>query len=296
MNAAKLKNWGAEVEARANVWKNKNWSVDLNANYTYSTNEVKALFGGLTSVQLASAGSRTFVFAEIGQPFPLLKTTYFAIDSATGKTIIDPADGWPTVGNGLKNQGTTIPKHQLGVGAKVTFKNFTFAANAEYRGGYAVYHDLGNTMAFTGSSAATNIYHREQFIWPNSTYFDGSKYVPNTSIPTSDFYAIYYGWGDLGFSRGVMFNGDFFTTSGAFWKLRDVSLSYNFPSTMLRHLKVVKGGSLTVFGRNLITWLPKDNWYTDPEFSFTNGNAIGINTTGNTPPVRQYGATLNVNF
>jgi hypothetical protein len=93
-----------------------------------------------------------------------------------------------------------------------------------------------------------------------------------------------------------MFNGDFFTTSGAFWKLRDVSLSYNFPSTMLRHLKVVKGGSLTVFGRNLITWLPKDNWYTDPEFSFTNGNAIGINTTGNTPPVRQYGATLNVNF
>jgi TonB-linked SusC/RagA family outer membrane protein len=297
VNAAKLKNWGVEAEVRGSVWKNKNWAVDLSANYTYNTNEVKALFEGAgNSIQLASAGSRSFVFAEIGQPFPLLKTNFYAFDSATGKTIIDPADGWPVLGNGLKNQGTTIPKHQLGVGTKVTFKNFTFAANAEYRGGHVVYHDLGNTMLFTGSSAASNIYHREQFIWPNSTYWDGSKYVPNTSIPVQDYIAIYEGWGDLGFSRGAMFNGDFLTSSAAFWKIRDASLSYTFGQSVLKYAKVVKGATLSVFARNIYTWLPKDNWYTDPEFSFTNGNAQGFNTTGNTPPVRQYGATLNVNF
>jgi hypothetical protein len=151
-------------------------------------------------------------------------------------------------------------------------------------------------MLFTGSSAASNIYHREQFIWPNSTYWDGSKYVPNTSIPVQDYIAIYEGWGDLGFSRGAMFNGDFLTSSAAFWKIRDASLSYTFGQSVLKYAKVVKGATLSVFARNIYTWLPKDNWYTDPEFSFTNGNAQGFNTTGNTPPVRQYGATLNVNF
>lgn len=296
LNAAKLKNWGAEVEARATVFRNNDWTVDLNANYTYSDNKVKELFGGLTSVQLATAGSQSFVFAEIGKPFPLLKTTYYAIDSATGKTIVDPADGWPNLGSGLKDQGVTTPKHQLGVGARVSWKNFTIAANAEYRAGNFVYHDLGQDMGFTGSGQATNLYHRQQFIWPNSVYWDGSKYVNNTSIPVQDYLAIYQGWGDYGFSRGTLNNGDFYTTSAAFWKLRDISLSYNLPQSIVNKLRVVKGANISVFGRNLFTWLPKENMYTDPEFSFTNGNGIGINSSLNTPPVRQYGATLNVNF
>jgi TonB-linked SusC/RagA family outer membrane protein len=296
LNAARVRNWGAEIEARGTIWRNKDWTVDLNANYTYNVNEVKELFGSLTSVQLASAGSETFIFAEIGKPFPLLKTTYYAIDSASGKTIVDEADGWPIRGDGLKEQGVTTPKHQFGVGTRVSWKNFTFAANAEYRAGNFIYHDLGQDMAFTGSGAATNIYHREQFIWPNSVVWDGSKYVNNTNIPVQDYLAIYQGWGDYGFSRGVLYNADFFTSSAAFWKVRDISLGFNFPQSILRSLKVVKGANLSVFGRNLFTWLPDDNWYTDPEFSFTNGNGIGINTSRNTPPVRQYGATLNVNF
>jgi TonB-linked SusC/RagA family outer membrane protein len=296
LNAAKLKNWGAEVEARGTIFRNKDWTIDLNANYTFNDNEVKALFGGLTSVQLNSPGSQAFVFAELGKPFPLLKTTYYAIDSATGKTIIDPADGWPIMGNGLKTQGVTTPKHQLGVGARISWKNFTATANAEYRSGNFIYHDLAQDMGFTGSGQATNLYHRQQFIWPNSTYFDGSKYVNNTSIPVQDYLAIYQGWGDYGFSRGTLTNGDFYTTSAAFWKIRDISLSYQFPQSVVNRLKVVKGMNLSVFGRNMFTWLPKENMYTDPEFSTTNGNGIGINNSFNTPPVRQYGATLNVNF
>jgi hypothetical protein len=50
------------------------------------------------------------------------------------------------------------------------------------------------------------------------------------------------------------------------------------------------------FGRNLFMLLPKENIYTDPEFSNTNGNGVGINNTGNTPPVRQYGMNVTVTF
>lgn len=54
--------------------------------------------------------------------------------------------------------------------------------------------------------------------------------------------------------------------------------------------------NLGVFGRNLITWRPKDNVYTDPEFNFTNGNAVGIGTQTQTPPTRLYGVNLSVTF
>jgi TonB-linked SusC/RagA family outer membrane protein len=309
LNAAKVDNNGIEAEVRGNVYKNKNWTVDLNANYSWNQNKVVGLAGGLERIQLNAGGNGSFIYAQVGQPFPYLATTHFQYDSATGKTIIDPTNGWPLLATGpinlaqpslssLKGQGSTTPKHDLGVGARVSYKMFTLAANAEYRSGYVVYSALGNTMGFTGSSAKTTLYHRQPFVWPNSVYKDVStgKFVDNTAIAVREDIANYLGWGDYGFSNGTLANGEFFTSSGAFWKIRDASLTFNFPQRWVSKLKVLRGASLAVFGRNLYTWLPKDNYWTDPEFSNTTGNGIGINVTGNTPPARQYGATLNVNF
>ncbi|MFN8291031.1 MAG: SusC/RagA family TonB-linked outer membrane protein [Chitinophagaceae bacterium] len=296
LNAGQVLNKGIESELKVKLVRNKNWNIDVSGNYTWNTNEVKRLFGGLSELNLNSSSNANFITATIGQPFPLLKTTYYAIDSASGSTIVNAADGWPTIGQGLKTQGTTIPKHQLGLGLKVAYKWVTLTANAEYRGGNVIYNDLGEDMAFTGSSATTTRYHRQPFVWPNSVYFDGTKYVANTNIAVRNDLAIYYGWGDLGFSRSIIFNGDWFTTSGAFWKIRDISLDFAFPQKWYNKVKALKAVGLSFFGRNLFMWLPKENIYTDPEFSNTNGNGVGINTTLNTPPVRQYGATLRVTF
>jgi TonB-linked SusC/RagA family outer membrane protein len=296
INAARVDNKGFEGELRVNLLRKKNWIIDVSGNYTYNTNEVISLFGGLTELQLNSTGSTNFITATIGQPFPLLKTTYWAIDTASGGLIINPADGWPTIGTGLKTQGQTIPKHQVGLGLKVGWKWITLTANAEHRSGHVIYNDLAEDMAFTGTTAATTRYHRQQFIWPNSVYWDGSKYVPNTNIPVRNDLAIYYGWGDYGFSRGILFNGDWWTTSGAFWKIRDISLDFAFPQKWYQRWKALKSIGLSFFGRNLFTWLPEENIYTDPEFSNTNNNSVGINTSLNTPPVKQYGATLRVQF
>jgi TonB dependent receptor len=302
LNAARLRNKGLEIEGRANLFRNRDWSIDVNGNYTWNENKVKELALGATAFQLNSTGSNNFIFAEVGKPFPYLKTTYYAVDSTTMGTIVDPSDGWPLLGSSvaghapLKDQGVTIPKNTLGVGIKVSYKNFTLTANAEYRGGFVMYNDIGEDMAFTGSGALSNTYHRRQFIWPNSVYFDGTKYVPNTTIPVQDYLAIYQGWGDYSFTRGIVNNGDAFTTNGDFWKIRDMSLSYDFGQKVLKSTRVVKGATLSIFARNMFTFLAKDNIYTDPEFSNTTGNALGINTSRNTPPVRQYGATLSVTF
>ncbi len=301
LNAGRVVNRGIESEMKVKLLQGKTWNIDISGNYTWNTNSVKSLFGGLSQLQLNAGGNTgtantAFIFAEIGQPFPLLRTTYYAIDSVSGSTIINAADGWPVLGNGLKNEGTTIPKHQLGLGLKVAYKWVTLTANAEYRGGNVVYHGLGQTMSFTGASAATTRYHRQQFIWPNSVYWDGSKYVPNKDIAVRNDMAIYLGWGDYSTSRSILGVGDWFTTSGAFWKIRDISLDFAIPQKWYSRVKALKGVDLSFFGRNLFTWLPEENIYTDPEFANTNNNGVGINNTLNTPPVKQYGATLKLVF
>ena len=297
LNAAIVENKGFELDLKAQLYRSKSKEFEIrgNANYSYNTNQVTALLGstGLTSFEYQAPDDRASINATLGQSFPFLKTTAFKREG--GKVVVNSADGWPERTDGRVNQGTTLPKHNVGLGINVKYRNISFSANAEYRGGAIVYHDLGTDMAFTGSSAITAIYNREQFVWPNSVYFDGTKYVPNNNIAVDSYKSIYQGFGDAGFSRGFSGVGELFISSADFWKIRDMSLSYDFPQSLFAG-KSVKGISFTTWARNVLTFLPKDNWYTDPEFGNTSGNSQGINTTGNTPPTRQIGATVKLVF
>jgi TonB-linked SusC/RagA family outer membrane protein len=298
LNAANVDNRGYEIDAKAIAYRHKTLVVNVNANYSYNTNEVTELFGatGLTNFEYYAPDALASLNATVGQMFPYLKTTVYQRDPQ-GHIIIDTTDGWPLRGDSRVGQGTTLPKSNLGLGLNVGFMGFTLIANAEYRGGNLTYHDIGTDMTFTGSGAMTTMYDREQFVWPNSVYKDASgKYVPNKDFAVDNYKAIYQGFGDQGFSRGFAGIGEMYMSSAAFWKLRDVSLTYDLPTSVMSKIRAIKGISLTIWGRNLKTWLPADNWYTDPEFANTSGNATGINTSLNTPPTKQLGGTIKLVF
>jgi len=90
-----------------------------------------------------------------------------------------------------------------------------------------------------------------------------------------------------------------YLTSGAFWKLRQLSIAYDLPAALLRKTKAIKGATISLQGRNLFVWLPKSNIYTDPEYSNNDGsnNGNGIGVTGlQSPPSRYYGGTITLNF
>ena len=291
INVGESKNWGYEADIRAAIFRTQNLTWEISARYSNNDNKVISLFGGLTRLA-AYGGGFTYAqtSAEVGKPFPYLFGTAYVRDSASGRVVVNSNDGYPQRTSNLKEFGRTIPKHQLGLGTTLRFKGFSFGANAEYRGGHVIYHDLGRTMAFTGSSKVTTQYDRQPFVWPNSTYTDGTgKFVPNTTVATRNGH--YTAW--VTHFRQIAEN---FVTSGAFWKLRDVSLAYTLPSGILSRTKIIKSATIGIYGRNLITLLPDGNVYTDPEFSTTTGNGLGINADFITPPVRAFGATLSINF
>jgi lipid-binding SYLF domain-containing protein len=85
-------------------------------------------------------------------------------------------------------------------------------------------------------------------------------------------------------------------SSAAFFKIREVVLSYTLPSSLIKASKVLSAGSVSLVGRNLLMLRPATNQWTDPEFANTTGNAVGFTTSAQSPPTRILGFNVNLTF
>jgi hypothetical protein len=208
-----------------------------------------------------------------------------------GRIIVDANTGYPSQDPTLKLFGRTLPKHIIGLNPNISWKGLSLAITADYRGGHQVYHGIGPDMDFTGSSARSGSNGRQRFIVPNSVYWDGSKYVPNTSILTAN--------GGYGFYEASAINRSInsnYLTSAAAWKIREIAISYRIPDKVLRSTKVIRNAMIGLTARNFFTWVPKSNQWTDPEFANTTGNASGVNNSNQLPPNRLYGFNVVLGF
>jgi hypothetical protein len=105
-------------------------------------------------------------------------------------------------------------------------------------------------------------------------------------------------------SRQFWVNSDYhnvnrtYTTSAAFWKLREVALSYDVPVKKLFGGNAIQAAQVALIGRNLLMLRPKSNVWTDPEFnnSAVTTNAVGYTTEDQTPPTRVYGFSVKLTF
>ncbi|MBC6990505.1 SusC/RagA family TonB-linked outer membrane protein [Hymenobacter sp. BT491] len=312
LNAGEVQNQGVELDLNLTPIRLENGlSVTVGGNFNYNNNKVISLPGDLPQLVLAGSGAagqttNADLYAIKGKPFPSLVGTYYQrTDDGRVKMakVSDPNDPTlqryvPLIATDTKNFGNTQPKYKYGFNANITYKGLTLSGQGELRTGYVVYNTIGENLDFTGGGQRSVQFGRQDFVYPNSaipqTDAAGNvTYVPNTTALTpggSEFWANTPTW-----NTGVAEN---YVTSGKFFKIREVSLSYALPTAMVSKIGLVKGASVNLFGRNIFTWVPKSNIYTDPEFSNTaiGSNAIGINTVLQTPPTKFYGATLNVTF
>jgi TonB-linked SusC/RagA family outer membrane protein len=285
LNAASFTNKGLEIDLRLTpLIKLGDAKIDFKVNYSLQTNKVTSLIEGVDELGIGNAN-----FVIVGMPAYTFKLTDYVRDSL-GRVVVDRNTGFPSVDPNLKTFGRTIPKHLLGLNLSADWKAFHLAIVADHRTGNQIYSGIGPDMDFSGISYRSGQHGRMPFIFPNSVIWDGSKYVSNTSVYTPGGYSF---WSQA-VNTAAQSN---YLASGAFWKLREVSLSYELPKQLFGFSKgAIKSATFTITGRNLLMWLPKTNEWTDPEFSNTTGNAQGVNTRDNNPPTRNFGANLTVNF
>lgn len=292
LNAGELSNKGYEADFKVSPFRSKNgvqW--DFSFNYNYNDNKVVSLNGDAKELSLSPSGGSTnaAVFAIKGEAYPVLKGSAYLRDSE-GRIILN-SSGYPSKDAALKELGNTNPKHKFGFVTNVRYKGFNLGAVLDARTGYYIYNTIGENLDFTGAGERSVQYDRQPFLMPNSSVSDGNGgYVSNTSLLTpggAEF------WANSAYNRAIAEN---YVTKGNFLKLRELSLNYTVPVKALKSVKYIKGATIGVFGRNLFTWVPKENIYTDPEYSYTSSNAVGINTYDQAPPTRFVGGTIGLNF
>ena len=288
INVGEIKNWGYEADLKVNIIRNHKFKWDANLKYSFNNNKVISLYPGIDEFAYGGYSYAT-TNVKVGEPFPILKTNgYFYSTDGSGMRRVSATTGYPSQNTALTQRGSTLASNMFGLGSTLSYSSFRFSFNFEYRGGGVMYSDLGAQMTFTGSGKWTE--NRSDQIFPNSYYLDGTgKEIANTTVKVREpEYALW-----VNNYRQVKEN---FVTPNWFLKMRDANLSYIVPAAAVKKTKIFTAATIAVYGRNLFTLIDKSNFYTDPEFSFTAGNGIGINNTGQTPPVRQFGFNVNLVF
>jgi hypothetical protein len=258
----------------------------LSINGGVTTLNINAASG--TNIEGNQTAANTSSYAVVNQLYPVIEGNDWVRDP-NGHVIVNALTGLPSIGSQLVVLGNATPKNIVGITTNVTWKNFTLTATADYRGGYKTYNNIGQFMAFTGTSSYTTQTNRQRFVFPNSVVEVNGKYIPNTNIEVND--------ANFNLFPGLFNNvASPWVESAAAWKLREVAVTYNIPVRVFGAQKVIKAASLTVSGRNLLMFRPKTNLWTDPEFSEDTSNAVGENSVNQAPPTRIYGGTFAVTF
>jgi TonB-linked SusC/RagA family outer membrane protein len=289
VNAADFDTHGIEFDLGLNpLVKLGDWNINFTGNATYADSKVNAIYPGIDRVAVGGFANASN-YALVGQPAMVMLSKDYIRDEQ-GRIIVSATTGLPTVNPNLTQFGRTAPKWTIGLSPNVTWKNLSLSVVAEYKGGHQAYGRIGSEMAWTGVSAATAYNNRERFVMPNSVYLDPitNKYVENTNITindVTDFYTGVYRQADANF----LYSADS-------WRIREVSLSYQFPKSFFGAKNFIKGASFTASARNLFLWVPNSNQYVDPDFNFDGGNSNGITTSSINPATRTIGATLNLTF
>lgn len=286
---------GLEVTAHYTVLENRNWNITVGGNYSYLDNGVNSISADLPKLSLSSNGSGAS-YAVVGHAFPVIMG-YDYVRDPQGHVIVNSVTGLPTKAAAISILGNASAKNRLGLDGSVAYKTFRLSFLFEYRGGYKIFNAMGPELDWSGTGIRTATYDRQSFVYPNSVIEDAAHpgtYITNTNVAIANGNGNNGFWTD-GINRDVTSN---YVTSGDFWKLRELSLSYDIPSATIAKTRFIKGATISVQGRNLFLWMAKDNLYTDPEYSSAgvDNNGIGITSLDSAPPSRFYGATLSLKF
>jgi len=304
INAGELQNKGVEVDLKFTpIIKIGNVTWNGAVNYSYTESKVLSVLPGIDEIQIplaATDGANSAVsvaYATVGEQFPNIKVTDVKRDPQ-GHIIVDKITGLPSKETAIIQVGHGNPNHILGFSTDLNYKGFRLSAVAEYRGGNVIYNGVGGGspgggIDFTGISVHSAQNGRQSYIIPGSVLETSpGVYVPNTTALVANTGYSFWTTSDYTNTQRA------YVTNAAFWKLREVALTYDIPVNRIFGTNVIKDAQVGIVGRNLLLIRPKTNGWTDPEFnnSSSTSNAVGYTDTYQTPPTRLYGFSLKLTF
>ena len=292
-NFGKVNNKGIELLVNFVPIQTRDFRWELGFNYAKNKNKVvsmpASLEGGMVNINSFSAGNdAVYMRAVEGLPMGEL-FTYLPQYTDDGKMIVG-SDGQPLLGDEVEDTGKNVnPDWTGGVTTAFSWKGLTLSAALDIRKGGYMFSRTKNLMQFTGNGYMTTYNDRNPFVIPNSVYADGTE-------NSSPIYLVNQSYQDYYNNYGMGEGGEFYLMDRSFVKLRNITLTYQLPRTLVNKLYLSEI-TLSAFANNVFTWTHKANHYIDPETS-SYGNDLGglFGETYSNPSCRIFGFNLGVKF
>ena len=282
INAGEISNKGIEALLGIDLFRNSTgFSWNSTFNYARNRSKVVDLAPDVDAILLGTGGfGEVRVEARRGEPYGVIRGYKFRRNDA-GQLLIGN-NGRPLREADQSNLGTIQPDWTGGWGNQFTWGNFALNTLLDIkRGGklYSVTQMFGEYAGVLESSL-----HGREADWNKPGIVVEGVNV-NTGQPnTVNITAERYYHGLFGFTENYVYDA-------SYTKLRELRLTYSLPGSWANRILGARGASISITGRNLVTWKNVPN--IDPEFAYSSRNDQGIEVNMSPNP-RSFGFNLRV--
>jgi len=328
VNAGEMQNKGIEISVYVTPIRTEDFSWTINVNYTRNRNKVVSLYDEVRNIPIASLQGGITLNAAVktdaenkvigGYPFGIIRGTNFTYRD--GQKIV-AANGMyqPTPGS-AEVIGNPNPDWLGGITNSLKYKSLALSFLVDVRHGGDIFsldqwygegsglYPITAGLNELGNPKRDDVYQRGadgkylldaagkkiQAANPGGVLFPGVQAdgQPNTVRAENIDGTSLSAYGYVNGPPRAMYVYD-----GSYVKLREASLSYNLPKSMVEKLRAFKEISVSVIGRNL--WIIHKNMkYSDPEDGLSSGtsNGAGGYQSGAYPTTRSVGFNVKFRF
>lgn len=304
INAGAILNQGFEITFGARLVQTKDFSWDLNINWSKNNNKVLSLTEGTTELELAKATwCNVYVSAREGENYGSICGPALA-RNAEGRVIVDAATGLPTFTTENKVLGNAQWDWTGGLSTTLRWRMLTLTALFDVKVGADIFSMSERASYETGKAKETLVGRAE---WYASEEARRQAGVTSGWVATGGYLV-----------DGVIDNGDgtyrendiyinpedywyevsrkspeLFIYDNSYIKCRELTLSLDFPQKWLDKKGIVKHVGISFVARNpFIVW--KNIKDIDPDAQY-NTSGLGLEY-GSLPSRRSYGLNFNIKF
>jgi len=262
-NIGALRNRGVEITVNANIINKKDFFWNADFNIGFNKNEITKLYNGKSVI----SGLKRL---EEGYDMD----TWYMREWAG----VNPENGSPQWWKDVKDaNGNVTGREKTSSYSAATLYRLNSSASPDFSGGF------GTTIGYKGLTLAANF----GFLYGNKIYHSARELYDNDGgYSTYNSMKLYDGWkrwekpGDIathpkaveGGNNQAFKSSSRYLEDGSFLKLRNVTLSYNIPSNIVKKVKL-NGAKVYISGDNLLTLT--DFSGIDPEVGTSNSGNSG---------------------
>lgn len=269
-NAASTRNQGIEITLDANIVRTDrfNWNLLLNFNKMY--NKVIKMPEMLAEFYLADTWLYGNARGGLVLNGPTTSITSYGYErNDAGQILINPTNGMPVIDPIFRIRGDRNPDFTLGIGNRLDYGNWSLNFMFDLKVGGDIFNATKMYLTTIGKSDVTADRYEPRVI--EGVLKDG---LQNTANPTANTITVIPAYNNE-YYRGALPEEAFIQKDVNWLRLRDLTLAYNFPSSLYARWKGVKNLSAFMTGNDLLLFTNYSGG--DPSVS---GNTAGSRGVG----------------